>query len=183
MIIFTAVPATPFTVVVNVFTDELLETEVTVRSLRSKPPLVIPLTVVVIVVPDISLETLLIIGTDVPATPLTVVVNVFPVLVLATLFTDGAVTETPFTTEVRVLTALLSVCVVVAGAVVVGAQAVPFQPKTCPLVAPVTVPSGEPFILDTTVAPKFPVTSPAVAAVNTELATPLTVLINWFVPF
>jgi len=112
-----------------------------------------------------------------------VVVNVFTELVLLTLFTAAAVTETPFTTDVMVLMALLSVCVVVAGAVVVGAQAVPFHPNTWPVVAPVMVPNGDPFNLETTVAPKFPVTSPAVAAVNTELATPLTVLISWFVPF
>lgn len=112
-----------------------------------------------------------------------VVVNVFTELVLLTLFTAAAVTETPFTTDVRVLMALLSVCVVVAGAVVVGAQAVPFHPNTWPVVAPVMVPNGDPFNLETTVAPRFPVTSPVELTVSAVLPTPLTVLISWFVPF
>ena len=79
-------------------------------------------------------ETELTSGTDVPVMPFTEVVNVFAVLLLLTLFTAGAVTETPFTTDVMVLTALLNVCVVVAGAAVVAVQADPFQPNTCPLV-------------------------------------------------
>ena len=179
----TAVPAMPFTEVVNVFADELLETSVTLLLVAG-----IPFTVLVIVFPDMA-KVFVVVGISpersIPAlaTPLTVVVNVLPVKLLEMLFTAGAVTDTPFTIEVMVLAVLLNVCVVEAEESVVGAQAVPFQPKTCPLVAPVTVPNGDPFILATTVAPKFPVTSPAVAAVNAELATPLMVLINWFDPF
>ena len=87
-----------------------------------------PFTVVRIVLALDVLEMELIILTEEPVTPLTVVVNVFAELVLLTLFTAGAVTDTPFTTDVMVFVELLSVWVVV-----LGVQAVPFQFRTCPL--------------------------------------------------
>lgn len=64
-----------------------------------------------------------------------------------------------------------------------GAQALPFQVSTWPLLAPVSVPSVVPFILETTVALRLPVTSPPVFTVNAVLAIPFTVLTNWLVPF
>jgi hypothetical protein len=116
--------------------------------------------------------------TPVPVTPLMVVVKVLLVELLATVFTAAAVTATPFTVEVMVLVVLVSVCVVVAGAAFAGAHAVPFQANVCPLLAAVVVPSGDPFIFDTVVAPRLPVTSPVTLAVNAVAATPFTVLIN-----
>ena len=71
--------------------------------------------------------------TDEPVIPFTEVVNVFALLLLLILFTAGAVTEIPLTTEVMVLVLLLIVCVVVAGAALAGVQADPFQLNTCPL--------------------------------------------------
>jgi len=76
------------------------------------------------------------------------------------------------------LAALLIVCVVIAGAAFDGAQLLPFQDKTWPLVAPVVVPNGEPFIFETVAVPKFPVTSPVIFAVKAEEAMPFTVLIS-----
>ena len=67
--------------------------------------------------------------------------------------------------------------------VVAGAHSSPFQLNTCPLVAPVVVPKGDPLIFETVVSPRLPVTSPLVAAVNGLLATPFTVLINWLLSF
>ena len=130
----TAVPAMPFTEVVNVFAEELLETSVTLLLVAG-----IPFTVLVIVFPDMA-KVFVVVGISpersIPALaiPLTVVVNVLPVKLLEMLFTAGAVTDTPFTTEVMVLAVLLNVWVVDAEEIVVGAQAVPFQPNTCPLV-------------------------------------------------
>ena len=110
--------------------------------------------------------------------PFTVVVKAFALLVLLIEFTAGAVTETPFTIDVIVLTALVNVCVVFAGAAFEGDQLVPFQERTWPFEAPVVVPNGDPFIFETTEVPKLPVTSPAIFAVKAEAAIPLTVLIN-----
>lgn len=59
-----------------------------------------------------------------------VVVKVLVEEVLATVFTAGAVADTPFTMDVMVLAALVSVCVVVAGAAAAGAHEVPFQAST-----------------------------------------------------
>jgi hypothetical protein len=116
-------------------------------------------------------------------TPFTVVDKEFELLVLLIEFTAGAVTETPFTTEVMVFVLLLSVCVVFAGAAFAGDQLPPFQERTCPADAPVVLPNGDPFIFDTTDVPRLPVTSPATLAVKAGVATPLTVLINWLLPF
>jgi hypothetical protein len=116
--------------------------------------------------------------TGAEAIPFTVVDKAFVLLELLIEFTAGAATETPFTIEVMVFAELLNVCVVVAGAVFAGDQLVPFQERTWPLVAPVVVPNGEPFIFETIDVPKFPVTSPATLAVNAVAATPFTVLIN-----
>ena len=116
--------------------------------------------------------------TVVEVIPFTVVDKALALLVLLTEFTAGAVTETPFTTDVIVLAALLNVCVVFAGAAFDAAQLFPFQERTWPFDAPVVLPNGDPFIFETTDAPKLPVTSPAIFAVKAEATIPLTVLIN-----
>lgn len=121
--------------------------------------------------------------TDEPVTPFTVVVSVLAALVLLMLLMIDAFPETPFTSEVSVFAALLSVCVTEPAGTAAGTHAEPFQVSTWPLLAPVVVPSGEPLIFATTVAPRLPVTSPVVLAVSAELAIPFTVLTNWFVPF
>jgi len=97
------------------------------------PALVTPLTVLVKAPFEIAIEWELMIFTDEPVTPLTEVVKVFAALVLLTEFTAAVFADTPFTTEVMVLALLLIVCVVVAGAALVGVQADPFQLNTCPL--------------------------------------------------
>ena len=123
--------AIPFTVLISWFDPFWLSA---LLLIIVTPVPAIPFTVVVRVFVLEVFETVLTRGTDVPVMPFTEVVNVFSELVLLILFTTGAVTETPFTTDVSVLMALLSVCVVVEEPIVVGAQSVPFQPNTCPLV-------------------------------------------------
>ena len=116
--------------------------------------------------------------TVVEVIPFTVVDKELALLVLLIEFTAGAVTAMPLTVEVIMFAKLLNVLVVVTGAAFDGAQFVPFQERTWPFEAPVVVPSGEPFIFETTDVPKLPVTSPATLAVKAEVAIPLTVLIN-----
>jgi hypothetical protein len=122
---------------------------------------------------DEVLEILFTMGTAVPVMPLTVVVRLLAEEVLETVPTVLLVAATPFTVLVNVLPDNPIVWVVVA-----GAHAVPFQDNTWPLAAPVVVPNGDPFILDTTAAPRLPVTSPVTLAVNAVPATPFTVLSN-----
>ena len=202
----TVVALTPFTVVVKLLTDEVLTTALTAllvaatpftvlvsvlpdkakvlvvagkRLVRFKGALVIPFTVVVKLPPDILLDIVLMIGTDAPVMPFTVVVKTLFDDTLETELTMGtAVPVIPLTVVVKLLGALLVLLTDVDVVIVAGAHAFPFQVSTCPLLAPVVVPNGEPFIFETTDIPRLPVTSPATAAVNGVLAMPLTVLMS-----
>jgi hypothetical protein len=202
--IFTPLPATPFTAVVKVLADELFATVATLLLVAAIPftllvkvltdndivcvvagiiaarftaAPVTPLTVVVKLVPDKLFEIEFTMGTEVPVIPFTVVVKVLLLELFETEFIMGtACPDTPFTVVYKLLGALLVLLTVVVAFTVAGVHALPFQVNTWPLLAPVVVPNGEPFILDTTDAPKFPVISPVIFAVNADDATPLTVL-------
>lgn len=202
----TVVPVTPLTVVVKLLPDEVLFTEPTLLLVADKPFTVLvkvlpdndkllvvagiiparftdepvtPFTVVVKVEPDKLLEMEFTIGTVVPDIPFTVVVKLLPEELLETEFTIAtAVPVTPFTVVVKLLGALLVLLTVVVGDTVAGAHAVPFQVNTCPLLAPVVVPNGEPLIFDTVDVPRFPVTSPVIFAVKAVDEIPLMVLTN-----
>ena len=106
LIILTPVPATPFIVVDNVFTELVLATEFTMGAVAATP-----LVVLVIVFTELPSVLLLMIFTPVPAIPFIVVDKVFTELVLATEFTIGAVAATPFEVLVIVFTELLNVLV------------------------------------------------------------------------
>jgi hypothetical protein len=131
LIIFAALPVTPFTVVVSVFAVEVFETPLTALLVDAIPLTVLvkvlpesaivfvvvgtnperliaapvtPLTVVVRLDPDKLFETEFTIATDVPVTPFTVVDKLFPDELLEIEFIIGtAVLLTPFIVVVKLL--------------------------------------------------------------------------------
>ena len=123
-----AVDATPFTVVVKLVPLN----EVALVLIMFAPDDATPFTVDVKVLADDDKALVLIILTPVPATPFTVVVKVLVEEEFETLFTAGALAETPFTVDVMVFTEEVKVLVVV-GIPQLNVP-LPLVVKACPLV-------------------------------------------------
>ena len=144
--------------------------------------LVTPFTVVLSV---LALEVLLmefIIGTVLLVIPLTVVLMVLALEVLLTPDTAEDVVATPLTVEVRVLVERDSEFVVAVANTEAGVTLTQLVPlllycSRLPLASD-DMETGVPCIFPTVLAPRSPVTSPAIATVYGVLPTPFMVLIN-----